>query len=66
MQTLIKLREFLIGKANAALWLLRAVRLRDAPWLLFGFVVMLLIPPERDVPQSPQSEEYVRRDNASQ
>jgi hypothetical protein len=61
MQTSTKLRKFLVGRANAALWLLRAVHLRDVPWLLLGFVVMILMAPEDDAPDSTESEEPTRR-----
>jgi hypothetical protein len=61
-----KLRKFLIGKANAAFTLLRAVRLRDVPWLLLGFVVMILISPEEAEHKSSASGKPARRGNASE
>jgi hypothetical protein len=60
-----KLRQFLAGKTYATFSLLRAVRLREAPCVLLGFIVMLLISPEKELPQSPESKEYARRRNAS-
>jgi hypothetical protein len=43
-----KLRRFLAGKTCTAFSLLRAIRLREAPCLLLGFIVMLLTSPEKD------------------
>lgn len=60
-----KLNEFIVGKANTIRWLLKAVRLRDVPWLVLGFVAMILISPEEEGPKPTESKGLARRRNAS-
>jgi hypothetical protein len=61
-----KLWEFVVGKVSAMTRLFRAVRLRELPCVLLGWVLILLISPEEVVEESPESEEQARRRNGTQ
>ena len=61
-----KLKRFLAGRADAALRLVRAVRLRDVPLVLLGWLLMLLIPPEEEAPSPTESAEHARRRDGAQ
>jgi hypothetical protein len=64
-ECMANLRRFLVGRASAALMLLRAVRVRDVPWLLLGLVAMILISPDEECSKPIRPEELARRRNAS-